>query len=110
MTPVGFPPAGVENDAVRSLRKGVVPLMVVPLVSMRSVYSQAARGCLKVSRQDAPKRQVDARPARTRFFVDPMPPMVLGVALHQEKTAARKFQVNRLQSLLALVLQYKGPF
>jgi hypothetical protein len=39
-----------------------------------------------------------------------MLPVVLGVTLHQEKAAGRKFQAYRLQSLVALVLQDEGPF
>jgi hypothetical protein len=63
-----------------------------------------------VSHADAAERQVDARAAWTRFFFDPMLPIALGVAFHQEKAAGRKFQANRLQSLLALVFQDEGPF
>jgi hypothetical protein len=48
------------------------------------------------SRADAAKRQVDTRTAWTGFFFDPMLPIALGLALHQEKTAGRKFQADRL--------------
>src|SRR4030095_11079102 len=68
------------------------------------------RNWLNASREDTPKRQVDAGPAWTRFFVDPMLPIALRLAFHQKKAAGREFQAHRLQSPLALVLQDKGPF
>jgi hypothetical protein len=63
------------------------------------------RDSLKVSCADAAERQIDARPAWARFFVDSVFPIVLGLAFHQEQAAGRKFQSNRLQGLVALVLQ-----
>ena len=62
------------------------------------------------SGEDATKGQVDARTAWPRFLVDPMPPVVLRITLHQEKTAGRKFQSNRLKGLVSLVLQDEDSF
>src|SRR5262245_364106 len=92
----------------RERRRGFPTICIVRssvVVSGRSRNTPA----LRFSRTGTTKGQVDAGPAGTGFLVDPVLPVALRLALHQEKAARREFQANRLRSLLALVLQYKGP-
>jgi hypothetical protein len=44
---------------------------------------------------DAPKRQINSRSARTTFFSNPVQPIPLGIALHDEEASGRKFQPKR---------------
>ena len=69
-----------------------------------------ATDLLRDLRADAPKRQVDARPARTRFFVDAVLPIALGLARHQQQAARRQIQTDRLYSRSRFVLQGEGAY